>query len=118
MGARMTSLIVPVAAVVLLAAAVFEGMQKRVLACWLLASFPGLMCIGILRDLARGPGQLGEGAFGSDQKQLVYCAVLLGISLLSALPPVRWWLFWVAWLLNAAVIGVLIYLLFFWKVFS
>jgi hypothetical protein len=83
----MTSSIVPVAACVLLVAAVLQGMGKRVLACWLLAPFPALMCIGILRDLARGPGRLGEGAFGSDQKQLVYCAVLLGMSLLSALPP-------------------------------
>jgi hypothetical protein len=118
MGARMPSLIVPVAAFVLLAAAILQGMRKRVLACWLLAPFPALMCIGILRDLARGPGQLGQGAFASDQKQLALCAVLLGMSLLPALRPVRWWLFWVAWLLNAAVMGVLIYLVFFWKVFS
>ena len=59
----------------------------RMLACWLLAAFPAWMWIGLLRDLARGPGRLGEGAFGRDQKQVVSGAVLLGMSLLSALRP-------------------------------
>ena len=54
----------------------------------------------------------------SDQKQLAVALVMLAISIFAALRAQWRWLFWIEWFLNGIVCGMLIYLVFFWKVFS
>ena len=114
----MASLVVPFVIALLIAIAVMHATGRRAFACWLLVIFPAALCGACLVDLARGPAQLGEAAFKSDQKQLLYCLALLAMNLLAALRAKSSWLFWVSWLLDAAVCGILVYLVFFWKVFS
>ncbi|HLY41644.1 MAG TPA: hypothetical protein VKR52_10535 [Terracidiphilus sp.] len=102
----------------LVAAVALRVMRNRTVACWLLVLFPALFCALLLKDLAGGMARLGQAAFESDQKQLLYSFFLLALSLTSALRSNWAWLFWIAWIFNAAVCGILVYLEFFWKVFS
>ncbi len=114
----MTSLLVVVVAALLLVAAGLHIAKNRALPCWLLVPFPLIGCAAALVEISRGPNGIGEAAFKSDQKQLGYLAVLLLVSLLAALRPQWAWLFWLAWAFNALVCGILVYVAFFWKVFS
>ena len=114
----MATVIVPLLIVLLIAAVVLHLMGKRSLGCWLVVLFPASLCAVALLDHAKGPVQLGLASYQSDQKQLAYCLAILALSLLAALRPKWWWLFWVSWTLNAIVCGMLVYLAFFWKVFS
>jgi len=104
--------------VLLLAAAALQLVGRRRIACWLLAVFPGFACVAYLRDLAQGAQRLGLAAYQSDQKQFGAALVLLAISVFAALRPQWRWLFWLEWIFNAIACGVLVYLVFFWKVFS
>ena len=81
----MASLFVPLVIALLIAIAVMHATGRRVFACWLLVIFPAALCGACLIDLARGPVQLGEAAFKSDQKQLLYCLALLALGILAAL---------------------------------
>lgn len=114
----MAPLLVPVLIAFLLAAAALHVMRSRRAAAWLLVVFPATLCAGILWDLSKGAANLGQGAFEGDQKQLVYCLFFLAVSLTAALCPKWPWLFWIAWLLDASVCGILVYMAYFWKVFS
>ena len=114
----MATVIVPLLIVLLIAAVVLHLTGRRSLACWLVVIFPASLCVVALFDLSRGPTQLGLGAYQSDQKQLAYCLGILAPNLIAALRPKWWWLFWASWTLNAVVCGMLVYLAFFWKVFS
>jgi hypothetical protein len=113
MGAVLTVIVVAL----LLSAAGLQIAGKRRLSCWLLVIFPGFLCLAYARDLAQGPARLGMGAYQSDQKQLLVALGMLAFSILAAFGS-RWrWLFWLEWFLNGIVCGMLIYLVFFWKVF-
>ena len=114
----MASLFVIVSVAVLLTAAVLQFTRQRRLGGWLLVVLPASFCIAGLADVAHGARYLGEGAYESDLKELAYSLVLLLVTILAAFDRWARWLFWVAWMLNAAVCGVLVYLAFFWKVFS
>jgi hypothetical protein len=114
----MATFIVPVVIILLIGTGTFQLMGKRGLSCWLLALFPASLCIVAVADISRGAAKIGEGAFESDQKQLVYCLSFLALSVLAALRSQWRWLFWTAWAFNALVCGMLVYLVFFWKVFS
>ena len=110
--------IVIVAIALLVVAAALEFAQKRRAGAWLLVVFPVLLCAAGLMDVSRGARALGEAAYESDLKQLGYCLILLFVTVLAAFQPRQRWLFWAAWLMNAAICAVLVYLAFFWKVFS
>ena len=114
----MASLFVIVSVVLLIAAAVLQFTKQKRLGGWLLVVLPASFCIAGIADVAHGARYLGEGAYESDLKELAYVLVLLLVTVLAAFDSWARWLFWVAWVLNAAVCGVLVYLAFFWKVFS
>lgn len=114
MGALLTLLVI----VLLLTAAALQLQSRCRTACWLLAVFPLFACIAYLRDLAQGVQRIGLATYQSDKKQLGAALVLLAISFVAALRPHWRWLFWLEWIFNAIACGILIYLVFFWKVFS
>jgi hypothetical protein len=102
----------------LVATAALQLTGRPRLSCWLLALFPACLCAGCLVDLVHGAAQIGASAYRSDRKQLISCLIFLAISLFAALRSQWRWLFWLAWVLNALICGILVYLAFFWKVFS
>src|SRR5208337_4453540 len=106
----MATLTVPAVTILVIIAAILHTTGKRVFGCWLLALFPASTCIAILYDLSRGSARIGLGAFESDQKQLLFCLVLLALSLFAALRPKWPWLFWIAWIPAAFVCAGLVYL--------
>ncbi|HEX4283751.1 MAG TPA: hypothetical protein VHZ28_01580 [Terracidiphilus sp.] len=114
MGALLAVFVV----VLLLAAAALHLRGLWRVACWLLAVFPGFACVAYLHDLAQGPARIGLAAYQGDRKQLGAAFLLLVFSVVVALRPQWRWLFWIEWAFNAIACGVLIYLVFFWKVFS
>ncbi|MFZ0746993.1 MAG: hypothetical protein WAM85_21495 [Terracidiphilus sp.] len=114
----MASLVVPILIGLLVAVAVLHVILNRKLAAWLLVLFPASLCGAALADLSRGAEKLGQTAYESDQKQLVYCFFLLALSLTAALRPKWLWLFWIAWVADALVCGIFVYLACFWKAFS
>ena len=114
----MSALLAILVVVVLLLAAALQLKARRRIACWLLAVFPALACLAYVRDLILGPQGLGMAASESDRKQFFAALVLFVVSVFAALRPQWRWLFWIEWILNAIACGVLVYLVFFWKVFS
>jgi len=114
MGAFLTIVVTAL----LLPAAALQLRGKRKLSSWLLVVFPGFLCLAYLRDLAKGPHILGASAFQSDQKQLVVALIMLAVSIFATFRTQWRWLFWMEWFLNGMVCGMLVYLVFFWKVFS
>jgi hypothetical protein len=114
MGAFLTIVVIAL----LLAAAALHITGRPRVAGWLLVVFPAFLCLAYLRDLAKGPRILGVAPFQSDQKQLVVAFFMLAVSIFAAFRT-RWrWLFWLEWLLNGIACGMLVYIVFFWKVFS
>lgn len=106
------------AVILVFACAVLRFMRRKTLACWLLFIFPAALSIGILGDLAHGVAKLGQASYNSDLRTLPYLLGFLGITLLAALRP-RWgWLFWIAWVFSAFICGIVVFLTYFWKVFS
>jgi len=114
----MASFAVVLFVALLVGAVALYVMRNRKIACWLLVLFPAFTCALLLKDLAGGMARLGQAAFEGDQKQLFYAFFLLALSLTSALRSNWTWLFWISWIVNAALCGVLVYLEFFWKLFS
>jgi hypothetical protein len=98
--------------------AVLQLTGRRRLVCWLLALVPASLCAGCLVDLARGVAKIGEGAYQGDLKQLAYCLAFLAVAEFAAFRQQWRWLFWIAWVLAAFISGILVYLAFFWNVFS
>ena len=84
----------------------------------MLMLFPAFLCGAALLDLSRGIAYLGAGAYRSDQKQLLFSIVFLALTVLGVFFPQRRLLFWASWAINALVCAALVYLAFFWKVFS
>lgn len=114
----MATLFVIFAIGLLVITAILQLRRRLRLSCWLLAIFPAIACIAALLDLSRGAAQPGQSTFESDEKQLAFCFVILLLNVAAALLP-RWRiLFWSAWLFNAAICAVGVYLAFFWHVFS
>jgi hypothetical protein len=114
----MASLMVLISIVLLVASAAFQLAGKRRLACRLQVLFPAFLCVADLLDLTGGVRVLGTAGVESDEKQLVYYLVLLALSIIAAI-RIQWrWLYWSAWVFNALVCALLVYLAFFWKVFS
>lgn len=106
------------AIVLLLACAVLFFTPLRKLGCWLLVILPAALCAALLRDLARGAQKLGEASYHSDLRTFLPLIGLLAITLFGALRPKWGWVFWIAWLLNALVCTLVVFLTYFWKVFS
>jgi hypothetical protein len=107
-----------IAVVILLVAAGFRLAGKARLSCWLLVVFPAFLCLAYVRDLILGPVRLGASAYQSDQMQLLVALGMVAVSVFAAFRPQWRWLFWLEWFLNGIVCGMLIYLVFFWKIFS
>ena len=106
-----------IAVALLLAAAVLQVTGHPRAGCWVLVVFPGFLLLAYLRDLALGPAHLGFAAYRGDEKQLVVALAMVAVSVFAAF-RVRWrWLFWLEWCLNAVVCGILIFLVFFSKLF-
>jgi hypothetical protein len=90
----------------------------RKLGCWLMAIFPAALCAGLIKELAKGAKSVGEASYRSDLMVLVPLLGFIAIAVFAALRP-RWgWLFWIGWLLNALVCALIVFLTYFWKVFS
>ncbi len=113
MGTLLTVLVI----ILLLGSAGLQLRGKQRLSCWMLAIFPGFACVAYLRDLAQGAERLGLAAYQSDRRQFGAALVLFAFSILAAYRSQWRWLFWIEWIFNAIACGVLIYLVFFWKVF-
>lgn len=104
--------------ILVFACAVLHLTRHRTLACWLLVVFPSALSIGLFLDLAHGAAKLGQASYRSDLRTLPYVLGFLAVTLLAAFRP-RWgWLFWVAWVFSAFVSAVVVFLTYFWKVFS
>jgi len=102
----------------LLVAAALHLIGKPRASAWLLVIFPAFLCLAYIRELLQGPQRLGLAAYASDQKQLIVALAMLAFSIFVAFRT-RWrWLFWLEWILNGIACGMLVYLVFFWKVFS
>ena len=106
------------AIVLVLVCGVLHFTRLRRLGCWLLVIFPSALCAALLRDLAKGAQKLGEASYRSDFKTLLPLVGFLSVTLFAALRP-RWgWVFWIAWTLSALVCSLIVFLTYFWKVFS
>jgi hypothetical protein len=114
MGAFLTIVVIAL----LLAAAALHLTGHPRLAAWLLVIFPGFLCLAYLHDLAKGSRILGLAAFQGDEKQLVVACFMLAVSIFAAFRTQWRWLFWTEWFLNGIACGMLVYLVFFWHVFS
>jgi hypothetical protein len=117
-GVGLTSFTVTAVIVLILAAAALHAAGKRIAGCWLLVLLPASLCGWILHDLSLGAKRLGEAAVEGDRHALAFLLFWLSLSLIAALRPSWRWLFWIAWTLDAFVCGILIYMVFFWKVFG
>lgn len=114
MGALLTCVVIAL----LLAAAALQLTRRPRVSCWLMVVFPGFLCLAYLRDLAQGPRGIGVATYASDQKQVLVALGMLAVSIFAIFRPQWRWLFWLEWLLNSIVCGILVYLVFFWKVFQ
>jgi hypothetical protein len=101
-----------------LGSAILHFTRLRTLACWLLALLPASLCVGLFIDLAKGAQNVGQASYQSDLKTLVPLAGFLAISVFAAIKPKWRWVFWIAWVLDALVCAVVVFLTYFWKVFS
>lgn len=106
------------AVVLLLVCAGLSFTSKRSLGGWLLVLFPAALCLGLLRDLARGAQKLGQAGYDSDLTGLLPLFGFLILALLAAFRPNWRWLFWSTWFFAALFCAVTVYLTFFWKMFS
>ncbi|WP_348264095.1 hypothetical protein P8935_06060 [Telmatobacter sp. DSM 110680] len=102
----------------LVACAILEFTQWRVIGTRLLILFPAVLCLSLLLDLSHGVTKLGQAAYNSDLRTLPILLIFLAIAILAALRSAWRWLFWIVWLIGAALCSIAIYLTFFWKVFS
>lgn len=106
------------AIILLLGCAILFFTPFRKVGCWLMVLFPLSLDVGILLDLAHGVQKLGQAGYNSDERILPVFLGLLILTVISAMRPRWWWLFWICWLLNAICCAIAVFLTFFWKVFS
>ncbi len=98
------------------AALFFTPLRK--LGCWLMALFPAALCAALFKELVKGSAKIGEATYHSDLIVLLPLLAFLAITILAAVRP-RWgWVFWIGWVLNAMVCALIVFLTYFWKVFS
>lgn len=117
-GSTMAKSIILLLIVLLVVSAAFQLAGKRRIACWLQVLFAAFLLGGALLDLSRGVTALGTAGYSSDITQIEYFVVLLALSVFAAI-RLQWrWLYWSAWVFNALVCALFVYLAFFWKVFS
>jgi hypothetical protein len=103
---------------VLIAAPILRAVRRPTPASWLLTALPAAASLASFEDLARGAAAVGEGTFESAEKQLVLFLLLLFVTVLAAFRTQTRWLFWAAWLMNAVVCALVVYMALFWKVFA
>ena len=106
------------AVILVFVCAVLRFTNRNILACWLLVIFPAALSLGLFVDLAHGVVKLGQASYNSDLRTLPYVLGYLVITLLAAFRPKWGWLFWIAWLFSAFICAVVVFLTYFWKVFS
>lgn len=106
------------AVVLVLGSAVLHFTRQRTVACWLLALLPASLCVGLLMDLAKGAQKLGQGGYQSDLKTLLPIIGFLALAIFAAIKPKWGWLFWIAWVFGALTGAVVVFLTYFWKIFS
>ena len=104
--------------ILLVVCAVLFFTRLRRFGCWLLVLLPASLSIGLLMDLAKGTQKLGEAGYRSDLKTLLPLLGYLAVALFAALRPKWSWVFWIAWVLSALICAVIVFLTYFWKVFS
>jgi hypothetical protein len=114
----METLLVCVAITILLAAAALQLAGRPRLGCWLLVVFPGFLSLAYVRDLMLGAQRIGLAVYESDKKQVLVALCMTAVSVFAAFRSEWRWLFWLEWFLNGMVCGMLVYLVFFWKVFQ
>jgi uncharacterized membrane protein len=106
------------AVVLVLTCAVLHFMRRRQLACWLHVIFPAALTLALSLDLAHGTAKLGQASYNSDMRTLSYLLGFLVVTVLAALRPKWGRLFWIAWAFSAFVCAVVIFLTYFWRLFS
>jgi hypothetical protein len=117
-GAPVAVLFCWLAVALLFVCAVLFFTPLRKLGCWLMAIFPAALCAAVLKDLAKGSTKVGAATYHSDLLVLLPLMGFLAITVVAALRP-RWgWLFWIGWVLNAGICALIVFLTYFWKVFS
>lgn len=114
----MSSVLLLIWILVLVAAPILRVAHRPASAGWLLTALPAAASLASLEDLARGAAAVGESTFQSAEKQLGFFLLLLFVTVLAAFRAQIRWLFWAAWLMNAVVCAVVVYLALFWKVFA
>jgi hypothetical protein len=101
-----------------LASAILRLTQGRVVAGWPLTFLPASMCVSSVLALSQGKAALGRAGFETDLRVLLYCLAALGLSVFSAIQWKLRWLFWTIWVCSGLFCALIVYLVFFWKVFS
>lgn len=114
----MSSVLLLIWILVLVAAPILRAARRSASSGWLLTALPAAASLASIEDLLRGAAAVGEGAFESAEKQLGFFLLLLFVTVLAAFRQQTRWLFWAAWLMNAAVCAIVVYLALFWKVFA
>lgn len=118
MGYSMAVLFCWFAIILVLGSAILHFTHLRRLSCWLLVLLPASLCLGLLMDLAKGAQKLGEASYHSDLKTLLPLVGFLAVAVFGAIKPKWGWIFWIAWVLGVLVCAVVVFLTYFWKVFS
>lgn len=92
--------------------------RGRAIAGWLLTFLPASFVFLSVAEILKGKASLGRGTFETDERQLWFSLATLAVCVLSAVKW-RWrWSFWAIWICTGLVCAVIVYLTFFWKVFS
>lgn len=114
----MSSFVVVAGIVLLLAAAALQIAGKRRTSVVLLILLPAFASTTAVVEMSKGALRIGGASYEADEKELAFFLAEIVLSV-AAFWLSQWrWLFWLIWLVNAAVCGALVYLAFFWKVFS
>ena len=106
------------AIILLIVCLVLQFTARRAWSCWLLVLFPAIISFALLLDISHGAQKLGPASYHSDLRALPYALAFLAFTLLAAFRPTWRWLFWIIWFICALMCAVIVYLTFFWKVFS
>jgi hypothetical protein len=99
-------------------ALVLRFTARKQFAAWVLAigTLPVIAQIAI--ELSQPTARIGGATVQSDLKSLGSELTVLALALLSLWRRAGWFCFWLGWTLNLILVGVFVYLSFFWRVFS